>query len=75
MTVEDVLKNITCGENVCPINIYNNVGKEHTQFEYGDFVNGKVHPSYLREEVDHWTQYEGNGVVSITLKWKTDDGR
>lgn len=22
MTVEDVLKNITCGENVCPINIY-----------------------------------------------------
>lgn len=68
MTVEDVLKNVTCGEMVCPINVYNNVGKEYTQFEYGDFVNGKVHPNYLHEEVDRWVQYEGNGVVSITLK-------
>ena len=68
MTVKDVLEKIYCSERCTPIWVYNNAHKDHTEFEYGDFLDGKVHPNYLNEEVESYKQNDDHGVVSIVLK-------
>lgn len=54
MTVKNVLEKVYCPEKCTPVLVYNNVHKEHTSFEYGDFLDEKVHPNYLNEEVESW---------------------
>lgn len=68
MTVKDVLEKVYCTERCTPILVYNNAHKDHTEFEYGDFLDGKVHPNYLNEEVDNYEQFEQHGVINIILK-------
>lgn len=68
MTVKNVLEKVYCSEKCTPIWVYNNAHKDHTEFEYGDFLDGKVHPNYLNEEVESWKQGLNHGPVSIILK-------
>ena len=68
MTVKDVLEKSICTERCTPILVYNNAHKNHMEFEYGEFLDGKVHPNYLNEEVDNYEQFEQHGVINIILK-------
>lgn len=68
VTVDDVLQNIYCGFLNTPIYVYNCVGKDHTEFEYGDIAEGKIHPEYLKERIKYWEQQEIYGTVSIVLQ-------
>lgn len=68
MTVKDVLRKVHCFEKCTPILIYSNAGKVHVAFDYGDFLDGIVHPNYLNESVESWKQFENHGVVQIVLK-------
>lgn len=67
MTVEDVLKDISCKYSVTPVVLYDWGGKEYEQFEFKDIADGNIPNGYLQKRVKYWKQHAKDGVVNITV--------